>query len=408
MPTLLAINNYYYRRGGAEVIFLEQNRLFEKVGWDVPVFCMRHPDNLDTPWARFFVNEVEFGRPYPALEKIVLGLKAVYSFEARSKLRQLLKEVQPDIAHCHNIYHHISPAILTVLKRYQIPTVITLHDLKLACPAYTMLAGDGPCERCKNGMLHNVLVHRCMKESLALSGLVMFETLVHRVLGSYARNVDRFVVPSRFYLDKFVEWGWDSNRFVHIPNFVDLAAFEPQYSRGDYFLYFGRLSREKGITTLVKAAALAGVRLFIAGTGPQEPELRRLAEECGACVKFLGYLSGEDLHDALRGALATVLPSQWYENAPISIMESYACGKPVIGTAFGGIPELIRERETGVIFPLGSVEGLAEALSFFHNLPHRQMVEMGKAGRAWMEADYSAERYRERTLQLYMDLGVAL
>ena len=407
MPTLISINNYYYRRGGADIVFLEQNRLLAKSGWSVVPFSMQHTRNLDTPWSRYFVKEIEFGEPYSMWEKIVRVQKAVYSFEARRNLDRLLDSVRPDVSHSHNIYHHISPAILGLLKRRGVPTTITLHDLKLLCPAYSMLTNDGICERCKNGKLYNILIHRCMKGSLALSGIVMVESSLHRLLGSYKDNVDRFVVPSRFYKEKMVEWGWDCGRFVHIPNFVDVVSYRPDFSVGKAFLYFGRLSPEKGLVTLVRAAAMARVPVWIAGTGPQEPSLRKFAETAGADVTFLGYLTGEALHNAVRSSRATVLPSEWYENAPLSMMESYALGTPVIGAAIGGIPELVRERETGFTFQSGSVESLAAALRRVADMPDQQLAEMGRNGRAWMESDYTAERYRDRLLELYADMGVS-
>lgn len=407
LPTLMSINNYYYRRGGADIVFLEQNRLLAKSGWSVVPFSMQHTRNLDTPWSRYFVKEIEFGEPYSMWEKIVRVQKAVYSFEARRKLERLLDSVRPDVSHSHNIYHHISPAILGVLKRHGVPTVITLHDLKLLCPAYSMITHDGICERCKNGKLYNVLIHRCMKGSPALSSIVMGESYLHRLIGSYEHNVDRFVVPSRFYREKMEEWGWDCGRFVHIPNFVDMVSYRPDFSVGKAFLYFGRLSPEKGLVTLVRAAAMAKVPVWIAGTGPQEPSLRKLAETAGADVTFLGYLTGDTLHNAVRSARATVLPSEWYENAPISVMESYALGTPVIGAAIGGIPELVRERETGLTFQSGSVESLAAAMRRFKDMPNEQLAEMGRYGRAWVESDYTAERYRDSLLELYADMGVS-
>jgi glycosyltransferase involved in cell wall biosynthesis len=407
LPTLLSINNYYYRRGGAEVIFIEQNRLFAKFGWNVVPFSMQHPRNLDTPWSKYFVSEIEFGEPYSVWGKIARVPKAIYSFEARRKLDRLIDSVRPDVSHSHNIYHHISPAVLGVLKRRGVPTVLTLHDLKLVCPAYSMLTHDGICERCKNGKLYNVVIHRCMKGSLALSGIVMVESCLHRVLGSYEHNVDRFVVPSRFYKEKMAEWGWDSGRFVHIPNFVDVGAHQPDFRVGKAFLYFGRLSPEKGLSTLVRAATMAKVPVWIAGTGPQERSLRKLAERAGADVTFLGYLTGEALHNAVRSARATVLPSECYENGPLGIMESYALGTPVIGAAIGGIPELIYDGETGLTFQSGSVEGLAVALRRVADMPDQQLAEMGRNGRAWMESDYTAERYRGRLLELYADMGVS-
>ena len=404
MPTLISINNYYYRRGGAETIFLEHNQLFDNSGWEVVPFAMQHSKNLPCEWAEYFVDEIEFGESYSAWEKFKRIPKVIYSFEARRKLERLIDRVAPDICHVHNIYHHISPSIFGLLAKKGIPTVLTLHDLKLACPAYKMLTHDGVCERCKNGKIYNVILHRCVKQSTVLSGLVMIESGVHKLLHTYSRNVDCFVVPSRFVLEKMIEWGWSRERFRHIPNFVDTAGVRPNYSAGDYFAYIGRLSHEKGVATLVQAAVEAGVSLQIAGTGPEEQALRELADRCGADVRFLGHLSGELLHNVVRYSRAVVLPSEWYENAPLSLMEAYALGKPVIAARIGGIPELIREEQTGVTYTPASVHELADVLRRFSSLGGARIEEMGHEGRSWMEAEYRPEHYRERILSLYREL----
>lgn len=406
-PGLLAINNYHYRRGGAEVVFLEQNRLFSELGWRVAPFCMRHPENLPTPWAEHFVDEIEFGREYSLREKAVRAQKITFSVEARQKLDRLLAQFQPDLAHAHNVYHHISPSIFGLLRRRGVPVVLTLHDLKLACPAYKMFTHDGVCERCKGGALHNVVRHRCIKGSLALSATILVESALHRLLGCYARNVDRFVVPSRFYAEKFAEWGWQRERFVHVPNFVEVDDYAPDASVGEAFVYFGRLGPEKGLATLVRAAATARVPVWLVGTGPEEPRLRELAAALGADVRFLGYLSGGALHEAVRRARAVVLPSEWYENAPRSVMEAYALGRPVIGARIGGIPELVRDGETGMVFESGDVESLAEALSALRDLPDSAAAEMGEAGRRWMAREFTPARYRDRLLDLYRSAGLA-
>jgi glycosyltransferase involved in cell wall biosynthesis len=401
---LLSINNYFYRRGGAEVVFLEQNRLFEEIGWEVIPFCMRHRDNLPTPWERFFVDEIEFGQAYGPLEKIVRAAKVTYSLEARRKLRDLLLASRPHIAHAHNVYHHLSPSILSILKQAGVPTVLSLHDLKIACPAYKMMRDGRPCESCKGGRVHNVLRYRCIKGSTALSAVVLMETLVHRALRTYAHNVDRFVVPSRFYIEKLAAWGWPRDRFVHIPNFVDVDRLQPQGHAGDGFLYMGRLSPEKGLRTLLRAATAAHQPVTFVGSGPEEQPLRHLADTLGADARFLGHRSGADLHAAVAAARAVVIPSEWYENAPISVLEAYALGRPVIGAAIGGIPELVREGETGATFPAGDVAALRQTLARFAAMPIQAVTAMGRAGRQWVEREFSAAMYRRRLLALYEEL----
>ncbi len=358
MPQLLSINNYYYRRGGSEVVFFEHNRLFENAGWEVVPFSMQNALNEPSPWSAHFVNETDGAGRQSPVDKVARAASAIYSLEAARRIRGLLALIRPQVAHAHNIYHHLSPSVLVELHRRDVPVVLTLHDLKLVCPAYKMHTQGAICEECRGGALRNVVRNRCIKNSTAMSALVWLESTVHKALDIYMRNVTRFVVPSRFFLDKFAEWGVDTSRFAHIPNSIDVDAFEASEEPGDAFVYLGRLVPEKGVATLVKAAAKARVRLRIIGTGPEEAALRRLAQDLGGDVEFTGYLSGAELRAAISSARAVVIPSEWYENAPISVMEASALARPIIGANIGGIPELIRQEETGFIFESGNVDSL--------------------------------------------------
>jgi len=404
-PRLLAINNYFYRRGGAEAVFFDHMSLFAEIGWDVIPFAMKHERNEPSEWSGYFVSEIEYGNQQGVLTKALDAVKVIYSFEAQRKLSQLIAAAPPTIAHAHNVYHHLSPAIFSTLKSAGVPVVMTAHDLKLACPAYKMLRQGMVCEQCKGGRIYNVALNRCVKDSAAVSGIVFVETLVHRLLGLYRDKVDRIVVPSRFYREKLIEWSWPAEKLVYIPNFVDTAQMKAAWAEQDYFVYAGRLAPEKGIATLIRAAALAKQKLIIAGTGPEEKALRDLALASGGDVIFAGYVSGENLHRLIGESKALVLPSEWYENAPISILEAYALGRPVIGSAIGGIPEMIKEGETGRTAEAGSPEDLARALNELASLSVAERAAMGMRGREWISVEFSAEAYRQRTLDLYATLA---
>jgi len=407
VKTLLSINNYFYRRGGAETVFMEQNALLQASGWNVVPFAMQHADNLPSDWDTYFVNEIELGKKYSLQQKIRLVPKIIYSTEARRNLGALIDASRPDIAHAHNVYHHISPSIFGLLKKRGIPVVLTLHDLKIACPAYKMLTHDGICERCKDGQLWNVARHRCVKNSLSLSALVMTETYVQKLFGCYRDHVDRFIVPSRFYLEKFVEWGWPREKFTYIPNFVDAGAAPPDAdTAGAAFLFMGRLSGEKGVATFIRAVAQSGVQGWIVGTGPEEAPLKKLAAQLGADVTFFGYRTGAALSNVIRGARAIVLPSEWYENAPLSVLEAYAVHKPVIGARIGGIPELVQEAHTGTLFESGNAAALGRALRRFASMSDHAIVQLGKNGAHWVRQEFSAARYRSKLLALYREMGV--
>lgn len=398
---LLAINNYFYRRGGAESVFLDHIDLFAAAGWEVVPFAMRHPANLPSAWSDYFVSELEYGGAGGPLTKARQAAKVVFSLEARRNIRALIGRAPPAIAHAHNVYHHISPSIFGALKAEGVPLVMTAHDLKIACPAYKMLSSGRVCERCQGGRIHNVLLHRCVKDSAVVSRLVLLETLVHRSLGLYRDTIDRLIAPSRFYRDKLAEWGWDKSRIAYIPNCIDAGQYVPSREEGDYFVYAGRLAPEKGLATLVRAAALSHQRLVLAGSGPEEQTLRKLAGELGADVAFTGHLDRPELKRVIGEARALVLPSEWYENAPISVLEAYALGRPVIGTRIGGIPELIADGETGSLVEPGNAAMLAEALAGLASLPSSARAAMGATGRDWVAREFSPDRYRDRTMALY-------
>ncbi len=403
--TLLSINNYYYPRGGAEVAFFRHNGMLHDAGFRVVPFAMNHRMNVGGAERSEFASELEYGGESDGLvTKIRKGIKAVYSFEARSKLARLIDRSTPDVCHAHNVYHHLSPSILGLVRARGIPLVMTLHDLKIACPAYSMLSHDGVCERCRDGRLYQVVTHRCMKGSLALSALVMVESYLHLWLGSYSRNVDRFLVPSRFYLHKLVEWGFPAEKFEYVPNFVSADSFEACYAPGTRFVYFGRLAPEKGIATLIRAAAAAKVGVDIIGAGPAEPELRALAADRD--VRFLGFMTGAKLSAAVSSARAVVVPSEWYENAPLAVLEGAALGKPLIVARIGGLPELVVENESGWSFESRSVAELAATLRRVADLPDAEVAAAGMAARRHIEHEFSPRRYLERIRGVYSRLGV--
>lgn len=388
-------------------MYFDHATLMESQGWKNAFFSMHHPKNFDSNWSKFFVNEIEFGHAYSTLDKIKMASKVIYSFEAQNKLRTLLNEYPASIAHLHCIYHHLSPAILPILKKASIPVVLTAHDLKLACPAYKMLNSHGICEKCKSGNYLDLIKYRCIKDSLLASTVVAMESSLHKLLGSYKNNVSRIVAPSQFFQNKLIEWGWPKEQITYIPNYVDITKFELSESVGKYFLYFGRLAPEKGVATLINAAIKAKVPLKIVGTGPLEAQLKSQAAENAQQIEFLGYKTGQDLIDLIQNSRCVVLPSEWYENAPMSVLESYAQGKTVIGAKIGGIPELINAGETGWMFESKNQEALADLLVKVNQLTDEKLMSMGHHCRTFVGETFNRQRYIDGTLRLYSELGVA-
>lgn len=404
-PRLLSLNSYHYKRGGSDAVYFEHDALFRSIGWETAFFSMHHPENEPSEWSRYFVDELEFGSQYSLAAKLKMAGKVIYSWEAVDKLKELLDHWEPDVAHAHCIYHHLSPSVLALLRARGIPTVMTAHDLKLACPAYKMLNRHGICEKCKGGNLLNVVVNRCVHDSLPVSTLVMIESIIHKSLGMYRKNLNRVVVPSRFFATKLKEWGWPEEQLVYIPNYVHAENYEPAYDPGDYMLYFGRLAPEKGLKTLISAAARSKIALKIAGTGPQQSELIEFAANTGGDIEFLGFQTKANLWPVIRHARAVVLPSEWYENAPMSVLEANALGKVVIGSNIGGIPELIEHGHTGYLFESGNIDALVEHLSMVESMSNTQIVAMGKSARQHVANTYTIDRYSRAMQALYASLG---
>ncbi|MCD6321454.1 MAG: glycosyltransferase family 4 protein, partial [Clostridiales bacterium] len=392
MPNILSLNNYHYRRGGSDVVFLEHAEIFKQMGWGTAMFSMVHPNNNESPWKEYFIDELEFGGKYNFFDKLLMAAKVVYSLEAKKKLSKLLDDYPVDIAHSHCIYHHLSPSVLVELKAREIPSVMTAHDLKLACPAYKMLNDKGVCEECKNRNFLPLVKNRCIHDSLPVSTLVAIESTVHKLFSLYRKNLDRIIAPSVFYKNKLVEWGWESDSIEYIPNYIDAEKYTAQFKPGNYALYFGRLAPEKGIDTLIRSAVKLGIILKIAGTGPSVVKLKQLAYGCKN-IQFLGYVGGNELWKLVQKSRVVVLPSEWYENAPISLLEAYACGKPVLGAQIGGIPEMVKEGETGMLFNSRDENSLTEKLETFFSMNDVDICTMGNAARNFVSQTFTKEKY---------------
>ena len=404
MNRLLSVNSYHYRRGGSDIVYLDHAALFERHGWSNVFFSMAHPSNQPYALDRHFAARVDYEVAKGAVDRLVDASRIIYSREAQRRLAALLDEHPVDVAQLHIIHHHLSPSVLVELKRRGIPAVMTAHDLKLACPSYKMMNAGGVCERCKGGRVWNVVRHRCIKGSLPASGLIMVESALHKLAGLYARNLAAVVAPSRFYRAKLIEWGWPAEQVHYVPNCVALPAATAPGGYGDHVLFFGRLAPEKGVATLITAAATSGVPVVIVGSGPEEARLRELAQSLAAPVTFREFLSGDALWREVERCRAVVLPSEWYENAPVSVLEAFARSRPVAGAAIGGIPELITAGVTGWHFRSGDAGDLAETLSAIAGTPAHQLAAMGQAGRAFVAETFSEQRYYAAMSGLYQRL----
>lgn len=398
MKVLLA-NKFFFPKGGDAIAFFGTAGLLKKHGHEPLFFSMQDPRNLPSPFSKYFVSnkDLEGG----GAGRLKAAADILYSFEAKKKIKRLIEDERPDIAHLHNICHQISPSIIDALKKKSIPVVMTLHDYKLTCPVYTLFHGGAACEECAGGRYYRAFSNRCTKGSAVKSAINVLEMyLHHRVMHIYER-VDTFISPSRFLLEKTREMGF-RGRIVHLPNFVDSASFAPSYSFEERsIVYFGRLSREKGLTTLLEAAKGLDATVKIIGEGPQKEELLEKASREGiGNVVFLGFRKGKELHDEIKRSMFAVVPSQWYENNPLSVLEAFALGKPVIGSRIGGIPELVRDDETGLTFAHGEAQDLRDKINSLID-DAGSITGMGRRARGLVENDFNQAAHYDKLMSIY-------
>ena len=402
---ILFVNKYYHPRGGPEKVMFQEKSFLEKLNWKVLPFSMQHPLNVDTPYSRYFISNVDYNGSNSFWNKSRMALNIFYSWEAKKKMESLLDEEKPDIVHIHNIYHQISPSILPVLKKMNIPIVMTLHDFKLVCPNYTFLRKGKPCESCQGKHFYKAVIHRCVKDSYWASLVCSLETYFHRFLKIYQGCVDVFIVLSEFSKAKMVQYGIPEGKLLLLPNYIDLLSNGSEKNLGEYVLFSGCLSEKNGIHALMQAMEkIKHVPLVVAGDGELLPSLKKyVAEKKLNNVTFAGFLSGEKLEQTIENSMFMVFPTICYHNCPMSILESFSFGKPVVGSNLGSVPELVENEVTGLLFEPKKVEDLAEKIRYLYQHPLLAQ-KMGMEARKKVEEKYSAEEYYHKLLSIYQNL----
>lgn len=383
---VLQINKYFWRSGGADGYMLDLTALLESHGDEVIHFAMEDSRNRPSQQSPYFVSHLDYRRLGVAaglrnVSRIVGG--TVYSFESRRKLGRLLRDLRPDVAHLHLIDHHLSPSVVHALRDAGVPAVLTAHDYKLVCPNYQMYVPERSeiCGRCVPGKYYRCVARRCVKGSIAVSALAAGAMYIHRAMGIYD-HVSAILHSTEFLRTKLIEGGVDAAKLVHVPLYVPLPETEERESPGDYIVYAGRLSPEKGLTTLLRAMReIPEVRLCLLGEGPSREELESMVREFGLRnVEFCGFVEGRDYAGRLAGARLLVLPSESYETCGLVIWEAHALGRPVVASRIGGIPESVVDGETGLLFDPGNAAELAEKIAWLLARPEdgRRMGERGR------------------------------
>jgi glycosyltransferase involved in cell wall biosynthesis len=401
--TVCMVNTFHYRRGGDSSYVLGLQDELASRGTNVASFAMRHADSLPSKFSEFFADEIDYprlrakGGVRGAFEVV---RKAVYNRQARASLARLLDSEPCRLAHVHTVMHHLTASVVLELYARELPVIWTLHDLKSVCPTTHFLREGKACEACNGGRFYNALRYRCKRKNVGASAIVTAELYLHRLWKVYER-ADLILAPSRFLRDKVIEAGLKPRRIEVLPNFIRAKDIEVSAGEGDYVLYVGRITPEKGVGTLARACAAAGVPLRIVGDGDLLPHLVKEAAQKGwTNISWEGYRFGAELDALFQGARIVAVPSECRENCPMVVLEAMARGKPVLGSRLGGLIEILEDRGTGELVEAGSVENWQLAVvRWMHD--SARCREAGHAARREAETMFAPDRHVSKLLEFY-------
>lgn len=390
---ILLSNKYYYPRGGDCIYTISLENLLKKNGHDVAVFAMDYPENVETRYAQYFPSEISFS--FSKNINLVESFFRPYGTkEVKVKFTKLLDDFHPDVVHLNNIHTQLSPVLAKIAHNRGIKVVWTLHDYKLLCPRYDCLRNDKHiCELCFTDK-KNVIINKCMKNSIIASAMAYVEALIWNKerLQSFT---DCFICPSEFINNKMKIGGFDHLKLHSLYNFIDTSKTKKNnFEKDDYYCYIGRLSHEKGIETLIEVANTLPFKLKIIGSGPMKEFL--IKKTCSPNIEFVGYKQWHEIKDIIGKARFIVIPSEWYENNPLSIIESLSLGTPVLGANIGGIPEIIENGVNGMLFETKNKTDLESKIIKMMKTDFEYQTIYSNSNRK-----FSSEIYYTRLLEIY-------
>ncbi len=383
------VHNYYQISGGEDSVYKNEKELLLRNGHEVVEFT-RHNDEI---------------KSYSGLQKAAMLYRTTHNRAIIKDFQNFLRLEAPDIIHCHNTFPLISPAVLSVGKACNIPLIQTLHNFRFFCPNGLFYRDGGVCEDCfKKKIPFAAVKNACYRDSkiqsLAVAGMLAF----HQWQETWKKDIDRFIAISAFVRSKFLQAGYPAEKFVVKPNFV-VSDPGKRGRNGDYYIYVGRLSKEKGIETLLKAwqRMPEDIKLKIIGDGPLSNMVESaVTKQQSGNLEYLGRVDGKIMMSGIKGARSLIFPSECYETFGLTVAEAYACGVPVIASRIGAVQELIEEGVTGEYFSPGNTEELyQQVLSNWEN--PEKFREMGINARKVYEEKYSAASNYRMLIKIYQD-----
>lgn len=397
---ILQINRYHHRMGGSETVYFNTAKLLKKKGHDVSFFAMNYPNNLDSNEKKFFTKAFDFNSA-GLNEKLNNFKNFFYNTNAQNCLEKLLSEIKPDVAHIHLFYGSLSSSILVALKKLKVPVVITAHDYRLICPSYLLLDGKSKiCEKCEGHKFYNCVVNKCAKNSYGTSVIFSLESYYRNRFYPVTSYVDKVILVSKFSMEMHLQHKPElKNIAVQLYNFTPEPKKDKiSTAKGDYFLYVGRLSSEKGILSLIDAFnARSKYRLIVAGDGPLYNEVLARKKENIECS---GFVYGEELENLIRNSSFVIVPSECYETLGMSAVESLALGKPVIAAKIGGLPEVVTHQKNGLLFEPFSSQDILDKIDVGYRMDSEEYKRLSNNAIQIME-EFNEDVYYEKLINIY-------
>lgn len=396
---ILMVNKFHYLKGGSEKYYFELAELLRKNGHEVAFFSMQNEKNIKTDSKEYFVESIDLNNGSK-----LSALDVIYSKKNKQKMKEALEDFKPDIVHLNNFQRQLSASIIEPIKEKNIPIVFTAHDVQAICPAIVMLdSNKNICEKCMKGKYINCIKSKCIKESMLKSMLGTIEAQYYRYRKIYKDKIDFIITPSEFYREKLIEDGISKEKIEAIHNFINIEEYNIEKKDEGYGLYFGRLSKEKGILNLMEAIKnLKDGVLYIAGEGPEKENIIKFINEnkLQERVRLLGFLDSCKIKQYVANSRFVVVPSIWYENCPYSILETLAIGKPIIGSKIAGIPELIDDNMSGLLYEYNNVEKLTEKMNILYE--NQSLAnQLGENAKKIAQQKYSKEKYYNKINDIY-------
>ena len=375
MIRVLMVHNAYQQTGGEDSVVANEISLLKKHGHDVEVY-FRHNDEI--------ANQ----------SKLSLLTQTMWSKKTYSESLDLLKKIKPDIIHVHNTFPLVSPSLYWAAQKLNVPLVQTLHNFRLLCPQATFLRNGRVCDDCVGKVPWRGVMHRCYRGSLVQTAVLSGMLTIHRSLSTYKNRVDRYIALNEFCKNKYIQGGIPSKKIRIKPNFVDDMGVGIEQRSG--FLYVGRLSPEKGARIFASAfnTKLHGC-LAVMGAGEESVYLTGIEQ-----LNLLGPQAPQAVRDAMRNSIALVLPSICYENMPMTLVEAYSSGLPVIASRLGPLCDLVTDGHTGLLFNAGDAADLAEKMAWAYKNPDA-MAQMGRNARAKYLAEYTEDINYQILMNIY-------